>query len=149
MNLQVKILLISGLKIKRFSYQNSSGSETDVAETKTDGTLWVEPRTGFGSNPRSRSIFHFKEDPDPTFNFGADPDPSPYQCDANLNHFSTDPPGLHIELPRLHCERPRPPRLHFERYFDLNADPDPAFHSIYWRSGIRIQLPQKNADPDP
>jgi hypothetical protein len=42
------------------------------------------------------------------------------------DHWSKDPPGLHCEPTGLHCEL---------QNFDLNVDPDPAFHS--------------NADPDP
>jgi hypothetical protein len=89
-------------------------------------------------------------DPDPSFISMripirlADPDPSPYQCDANLNHFSTDPP-------RLHCERPRPPRPHFDRlkplYFYLNADLYQAYHSN--RDPDPNTASQNKADPDP
>jgi hypothetical protein len=90
---------------------HSSGSETGVAETKTVGILCVEPRPGSGLTPRSRSIFHFNEDPDPTL--------VQILLLINVmqifNPFSTDPPGLHFKPPRLHFERPRSPRLHFER----------------------------------
>ncbi len=45
------------------------------------------------------------------------------------DHWSTDPPGIHFEPPRLHCERPLPSTIPF------SACETPAFHS--------------NADPDP
>jgi hypothetical protein len=62
---------------------------------------------------------------------------SPKSCD----HWRTDTPRLHFELPFLHCERPgtamatlEPSKLpNFK--FDEDADPDPAFRSC--------------ADPDP
>ncbi len=54
-------------------------------------------------------------------------------------HWSTDPPGLHIKSPRLHFEYPGHPQLHFEPTkllnFYFNADPDPAS--------------KKTANPDP
>jgi hypothetical protein len=52
--------------------------------------------------------FYFNADPDPTFRFIADPDPTSHESDNICDHWSTDPPWLHFETIRLHCERPRP-----------------------------------------
>jgi hypothetical protein len=41
---------------------------------------------------------HFNADPDPIFSL---------QCRLGSNYWSIDPPGIHFELLRLHCERPR------------------------------------------
>jgi hypothetical protein len=56
------------------------------------------------------SSFQFRVDRDPPFYFNADPDPgtAPYQSDANLRHWSPDPPELNLEPRHLFCERPRP-----------------------------------------
>jgi hypothetical protein len=52
------------------------------------------------------------------------------------DYWSTDPPRLYLEPPRLHCELLRPSTPPFWSFKALNfADPDPAFFT--------------NADPDP
>ncbi len=89
-----------------------------------------------GSVTRVVNSYHFKADPDSSFLFYTDPDLT-FHCNA-------DPPDLapHQDdaiLQPLVCRVADPLRLHIEPpkllNFDLNADPDPAFHS--------------NADPDP
>ncbi len=60
-------------------------------------------------------LHHFYADPDPAFHLKTDPDPAPH-LSGICDHWSTDPPQLHVE----------PLRLLFN--FDFNADPDPAFY---------------------
>ncbi len=68
---------------------------------------------------------HSDADPDPTSHFDADV-PVPHQSDAICNHWSPDPPRLHIEPPQLL-------KFDFEAdldpAFDFDAYPDPAFYS--------------------
>ncbi len=74
----------------------------------------------------------FDADPDPTFHFNADPDPAPQQVMRICDYWSTDPPGLHLEPPRLNCERLRhkfKPLELLNIHSDADADPDPPFHS--------------------
>ncbi len=87
---------------------------------------------------RIADLHHFNEDPDAAFYFNAYPDLRPPP------NWSTDPQGLHFEPPSPHCERPRPPRIHFQPLkvlnFDLFADTVPAFNLM--RIRIRIQFPK-------
>ncbi len=55
-------------------------------------------------------------------------------------YWSTDPPGLHFEPPRLRCERPLPSTAPFEPLKLLNFD---------FYMPIRIQLFTLMTDPDP
>jgi hypothetical protein len=70
-----------------------------------------------------------------------DLDPAPHQSDGILGPLVYRPSRAPFWPPDLHCEHPLPyTDLYLnsgasEFYFDLNVDPDPAFHS--------------NADPDP
>jgi hypothetical protein len=55
--------------------------------------------TGMGADPDPS--FRFDADQAPNVHIDADPspDPAPHQSDANLkNHYSTDPPRLHLSL---------------------------------------------------
>jgi hypothetical protein len=74
--------------------------------------------------------------------FIADPDPNFTSIGFGIcEHWSSDPPELHFDPQRLHCEHPRPFTLKPLKLLFLlqcgsaNADPDPAS--------------QNNSDPDP
>ncbi len=110
-------------------------------------------------------------DPDPPFNLAADPDPDPaFYSDPDpdptchlmriqllllikgirlSDHRSTDPPLLHFEHARLHCDHGHT-LLHFEPLqflnLDFDADPNLAFYfdadPVFENYGMRI-----HADP--
>ncbi len=78
-------------------------------------------------DPSPDPAFHLNAEPDPTFHFIADPDSVSPQSDAYLRTRSTDPPGLHLVPPHLHCEPS--PALHGSilcLLSDFDADPAPS-----------------------
>jgi hypothetical protein len=63
-------------------------------------------------------------DPDPAFHCNAYANPATHQCDGHLRPLIY----LHIDPPRLHCERLRPSKALFGLLnFDINADPGSSF----------------------
>ncbi len=85
--------------------------------------------------PRKLLNFDFNAEPDPSLLLNADPDPNFHLGILLLNkgmricdHWSMDPPELHLEPQNLHLVNPRPFKA---PYWTLKApaDLDPAFHS--------------------
>jgi hypothetical protein len=71
----------------------------------------VADKHRFNADPDPDPPFYLDVNPNPvpTFHFYAEPDPDhvPYQVMRIRDHWSTDPPQLHFEPLRLHCERSR------------------------------------------
>ncbi len=105
---------------------------------------------------------HFNAEPDPSFHYNADPDPDPGFHQIKVmpicDHYSTDPPRLHLEPPRLHCKRPWSSISPFSASnetrkllnFDFDADLDLAFTPMRIRISIKLsKIMWFLADPEP
>jgi hypothetical protein len=69
-------------------------------------TRVVDPRH-FNADPDLDPAFHLNADLYTTFRFNANTDFALIEVMQRCNHWSTDFPGLHSELPDLQCEHPR------------------------------------------
>ncbi len=136
--------VLSTWTLKRKKVGRKATIDNSTTKLKSINQIKLGLRISFTFNADPDPAFHLKADPDQVFRFTADPDsdPNPRRRMWIFDHWSTEPPGLHIEPP--HRATTAPFWISKDHNFDINEDPQHLTLMRFW-----IQLTKTNSDPDP